>query len=856
MAPTKLVPPAEPAGFVPRPRLHALLAEATRQRVTVVSAHAGTGKSVLLGSYCRTLDPARVAWVGLDREDDWAPRLWSLVDAALRGPAGGRRRAPLGDDPVAGILSRLPADGEPLLLVLDDVHELRSTAVLEQLASLLAHAPDGLRVVLAARADPGLRLQRLRLAGDLAEIRAADLAFTAPECASLLATTGVHLDDDALEELARRTEGWAAGVRLAALSLRGEPDPAHLVRRFAGDDAAVMDYLLSEILDRQPPDLVDFLLRTSVPDMVTPELADELTGRTDGGRVLARLQAENFLVSRPADDGPAFRYHTLLREFLRAQLEYAHRDALPGLHGTSARWHRDHGWPATAFEHALQAGDWELAEEIYGEAWHLLRVVATTLPADRLPTEAVESCPALALRAADLAAASGTASEAERLVARAEALLSAEDAADDDPRRELAAVTRLECAGRRGDHAEVLALAPGLLALPAVMADDPSRARVVQALALAHLGGAQAALGRFDEAETSLRLALSAALETHLDAVVLQARSGLAVLDAARGRLRSAALAASSAVDFAASRGWEARPDTAAAETALAWARYQWDELEEAATHAAAATRTATGPAHAAGDALAALVHAALGDADAALARAHAARAAASVGPHPLLTSVLPTLEARVLLAAGDPLRARAALADADPDDPDVALVRARLLLAGGRPADALRVLETVEPAGCSRAQELELLVLDAVAHHTTHDEAASAQTLGRALALGQTDSYRRPFVDAGPVIREMLVREVRRGTAHRAYVAELLAALDRRAARVEITRPELLEPLSDRERAVLRYLPTMMTNSEIAAELFLSVNTVKTHLRSIYRKLGTTRRRDAVECARRLGIL
>ena len=217
---------------------------------------------------------------------------------------------------------------------------------------------------------------------------------------------------------------------------------------------------------------------------------------------------------------------------------------------------------------------------------------------------------------------------------------------------------------------------------------------------------------------------------------------------------------------------------------------------------------------------------------------------------------MLPTLAARVLLAAGDSARARAALADVDPDEPDVALVRSRLLLAGGRPGEALQLLAGVEANRCSRAQELEALVLEAVAHHTAHDEASSAHTLTRALALGQSDSYRRPFVDAGPVVRELLVREVRRGTAHRAYVAELLAALDRRAARVEITRPELLEPLSDRERAVLRYLPTMMTNSEIAAELFLSVNTVKTHLRSIYRKLGTTRRRDAVECARRLGIL
>ena len=588
VAPTKLVPPAEPAGFVPRPRLHALLAEATRQRVTVVSAHAGTGKSVLLASYCRTLDPARVAWVGPRPRGRLGAE---AVVACRRRPARTRGRT------APRTARRRPRGGHPLAPARPTASRCCSSSTTSTSCAAPRCSSSWRRCSPTRRTaygwcSPPARIpacgcsacawpatwRRSARPTSPSPRPSARACWRRPACTST--TTRSRSSRGA------RRAGRPAS-RLAALSLRGEPDPAHLVRRFAGDDAAVMDYLLSEILDRQPPDLVDFLLRTSVPDVVTPELADELTGRTDGGRVLARLQAENFLVSRPAERRPRLPLpHAAARVPARAAGVRAPRRARPACIATSARWHRDHGWPATAFEHALQAGDWQLAEAIYGESWHLLRVVATTRAGRSPPRRGRRELPCAGParrrpgRGQRYGARGRAAGRAGRGAAGRGATRRTTTRAASSPRS-------------RGSSAP-----GGVATMPRCwrsrracsrcrrcMADDPPRARVVQALALAHLGAAQAALGRFDEAETSLRLALAAALETHLDAVVLQARSGLAVLDAARGRLRSAALAASSAVDFAASRGWQAPPRTpAAAEAALAWARYQWDELEEAAT--------------------------------------------------------------------------------------------------------------------------------------------------------------------------------------------------------------------------------------------------------------------------------
>ena len=326
-----------------------------------------------------------------------------------------------GDGRVAQIAERLDDRAEPVVLVLDDFHEIESPIVQRELQTLLDRSPR-LRLVISTRADPRLRLQRLRLTDDLTEIRAADLAFTLEECGEALEPFATELAEGDVETLHDRTEGWAAGIRLAALSLASEPDRAGFLRRFAGDDRAVADYLLNEILDRQPDRLREFLLRTSVPDTITAELADALTGRRDGGRVLAELAAANFLVSGHAGSEIRYRYHGLLLEFLRAQLRRTRPHDLGLLQRLSARWHWQAHEPVPAFRDALAGGDWDLADEIAAEAWHVVAVEDDGAEHDalvQLPPEATAGRPSLAVLSAFASLARGNRQEAEQRLAAA-----------------------------------------------------------------------------------------------------------------------------------------------------------------------------------------------------------------------------------------------------------------------------------------------------------------------------------------------------------------------------------------------------------------------------------------------------
>src|SRR6188474_1085679 len=282
---TKLVVPPRPPSFVRRARLDELLTASVEQPLTLISAHAGTGKTALLSSWAAKRRD--VAWLTVDRDDNWSPHFWHAVELALDGVLGpaeaDRDRV---DDPVQRIVERLPPRRR-VVLVLDDLHEIENPIVLKELGSLISHAPRQLRVVVATRADPPLRIQRQRIAGQLAEVRARDLAFTAAECRDLLGPLADLLQDEDVETLCDRTEGWAAGIRLAALSLETEEDKRGFVQRFAGNERAVSDYLLNEIFDRLPESRRRFMLRTAVPKRLTPELSVELSGDPHAARVLS-----------------------------------------------------------------------------------------------------------------------------------------------------------------------------------------------------------------------------------------------------------------------------------------------------------------------------------------------------------------------------------------------------------------------------------------------------------------------------------------------------------------------------------------------------------------------------------------
>jgi LuxR family transcriptional regulator, maltose regulon positive regulatory protein len=873
ISPTKLAKPGLPSKHVPRERLNELLTTGSERRVTLVSAHAGTGKTVALASWAGTRRD--VAWLTVDRDDNWSPHFWRGIELAL-DRVDGRRKATSargGGESPADVGERLAGMRKPIVLVLDDFQEIENPVVLKEVDNLLAHPPPSLHLIIVTRADPRLRLQRLRLAGDLLEIRAAELAFSPDECRELLGDASLGLSDEEVMQLWERTEGWAAGLRLAALSLAREQDRAAFVARFAGDERAVADYLLTEFLRRLPRKRVGFLLRTCVPESLTIDLAAELSGNPAAGSVLHELESENFLVHGLEEHGDVYRFHALLREFLRAQLVARRPRELEVLNRRCARWYWKHGDADLAFRHALAAHDWDLAEEVAAEAWHTVVFGVDARPWDAfgtIPPAALEKRPGLAFRDAAERLALGDRISSEAVCNTAITQL---DGLGENKRALLAPVAetfRIGYAQLDGDFDAVREHGLVISELASTGSFQAGRrAGVQEAIAALSVGSAHLASGEFDRAELSLEHSLGRAQEVGIEVVALSCLSDLALLEAARGRLRRAVEYGTEAVEYARRRGWLQLYQLDGARLALAWCYFHWDELPAGKRHLDEVARVASHWGDRVGEIGAAVLRALLLAAEGPDGAARGLRVLRGVRKTerdweaPVwLAPLLATAEARVLAARGDLEEARAALETRNGGNggrpADDALLRARLMLASGSAAEALHEIDVTKHMASELewSRRIEANVLEAVARRELNDRGGAAQAIEEALALAEADSFRRPFVDGGPAVQTLLVEQIRRGTDHRSLVADLIAAFERRAADVSITKAELLEPLSVRERAILRYLPTMMSNAEIASELFVSVNTVKTHLKSIYRKLGAARRREAVERARRLELL
>ena len=363
-------------GLLDREDLLQLLDRAVTKRVTVISAPPGSGKTSLLRAWAdRSTDLRRVAFVSVDRDQQDAQRFWCAVLDAIRSPARSidpetQPARPLRSTATrwsTAVLSELAEHVEPVVLIIDDLHELRSADALTQLEHLLAILPSSARVVLSSRRDPPIRLHQLRLADEVAEIRAGDLRFTERETRELLAASGISLSDAGAAALHQRTEGWAAGLRLAVISLSGHPDPERFVAEFSGTDRAIGEYLMAEMLERQPSEVQSMLLRTSLVDRMNGELADLLAGRSGSEQMLLELEDANaFVVSLDAQR-TWFRYHQLLADFLRLELRRTLADEVPDLHRRAARWFADHGDVVEAVRHTLAAGDWPDAARLVAD---------------------------------------------------------------------------------------------------------------------------------------------------------------------------------------------------------------------------------------------------------------------------------------------------------------------------------------------------------------------------------------------------------------------------------------------------------------------------------------------------------
>ena len=869
LAATKFSPPRSPAGWIDRPRLRAALEEGLDGPLTLVAAGAGAGKSAMLGAWAaqRACD-GPLAWLSLEPADTDRRRFWRAVFEAFRragaaAPVGSLALHPAEDLDLAipALVNALDTLGEPVVLVLDDLHELGDSPAVADLDRLLRHPPRNLRVVISTRIDPALRIGRLRLEGTIRELREADLAFTLDEAAALLAAAGTELEPESLRRLWERTEGWAAGLRLAALTLRDHPDPAAFVAAFAGDDLAMADYLVTEVLARQPPELVAFLLRASVVGEMSAGLAAAVTGEPRAPELLAQLEREHALVSAvDGPEGPWHRCHPLLRELLATQLRHQLPGEAPRLHRRAADWYVGAGRPGDALRHAAQAEAWDLAAELAAAHWlpllldgeiASLRGVLEGYPPARIAGDA-ELALAMAVTRFD----AGEWEAGLPLLERAEALadqVPLEHAADFGVRL---AVGRLLHARMRGRFAEAEAAADRIVLV------DPSRD--VRAYAELNVGLVQLWTGRAAEAEVCLRAARRGAEAAGRPWLELLARSHLAVHAVLTGALGRARELAEEALAFAALHSWSRTWAAGVAEGALSAIALERNRLEAAERHFAQGAELlalAGDPPLRGGSALhAARLHLARGRADAALQAIE--RFDDRLAGWPVrddLNGVAAALRARSLAALGRHADGAAVI------ERDGAMVAgsyesaalAHLRLLAGDPDDALAVLapwvdEAATPAHTARA---ELWVLTALAHDARAEHVPAAAALERALDIAEPLGLHRPFCMFGANVRVLLRRQIRQGTAHRSLVDQLLQELDPTARAAE-PHDTYAEALSQREAAVLRFLPTMMSNQEIAGELFVSVNTVKSHLKAIYRKLDVADRREAVRRARELELL
>jgi LuxR family maltose regulon positive regulatory protein len=861
----KLRVPRLGADIISRTRLTGLIERAAVHPVTAVTAPPGAGKTVACATWAAAVSRSRrVTWLNLDEGDRDPARFWAYMSAALA--VGGSDITPslvprsrgAADDLPLSLVDTMRGLAAPLALVLDDVHVLADSGVLPGLGFLIHHAPATLRIILCGRRVPGLHLARMRVAGDLAEVDTADLACSREEADAYFAKLGLAADPAERDDLLRRTQGWMAGLRLAAL--RASRDGTVNVGGVSGDPL-LADYMTDEVLDRQPAQIQLFLRRTSVAERLTGEYADWLTREPGGARILDKLDRENSFVAR--DESGQYRYHPCLREVLLDELRRAPEE-VPVLFGRAARWHAERGDVVEAMRCAAEAGDWDHASLALAEAGIAgvlpgrmaeLEEAMRLFPADRRCGDPVV---AAALAAARLCGRDPDSAAAYRGYA-AEALADCAEPVRPLVELWLAALRVMQTA-----DSDPAALDDGW----ALAEKTQSRAGTLsahRALGLLWLSVGTAMLSRWRIADA--RRALG-----HADHQLSAAGPG-GPLDRARGWQALAEVlygdlsAAQSIIERLRGRDL---PDPAGrhlATLAAAALAVERDELRSATQLLDSLDAAAFGwvPGEPDIDVLRMLIRArgALAGGDAAGARSIVMLIRDKCGPHLL---PLAAFDADIALKEGNVQVAAAATSgppDRQPRHAEQAVVSARLLLAQGDPAAArdmaARCLDgSAVPDGTLRTRITALLTAT-VANRRLSAHADAAALLEQALMIAEPHEAYRPFLDLGGAIHSAIAIMVSPASPAAAFAARVqerfVCQLPPKAAG-NVSAGDAAPPLTASEMAVLRLLHSHLTNQEIADALFLSVNTIKTHLRSTYHKLGVTSRRDAVARGRRLQLL
>lgn len=872
---SKVTIPARPSWMIPRPRLVDRLVKGARGPLTVVIGPPGAGKTVAVAAWASSeRTPGPVAWVTLDRGDDQPDVFWPLLLEALRrvgvvAPAGRPAAVPMSADlvSVAEIAADLANRDSPVVVVLDDLHAIRgSSAVVDELAYLVRHASAGLRLVLVSRRDPPLALQRYRLTGVLSEIRTSDLAFGERETKALLLSRGVSLSAGSLRALCDRTEGWAAGISLAAMSMAAHPDPEGFVAELSGDDHAIATYLIEEVLETLPADVRRLLLLTSFTERVNAELVAELAGDAAGRRFPEVVRQIAFVL--PLGHG-WYRYHQLFAETMQLVLRHESPGTAAELHRRAAAWFDREGLLTEAVRHATLARDWQYA------CW----LVVSRMAVGQVLGFGVDSPPAQWFRTMPRSAVSAGVEPEPAIVAAAEALSRGDDQAC------AVALGHAEDALAQlpEDHALAARLAAGVVRVARPhsrdadtvqkVADDAAslldrspgtaidRRPELRALLLAACGTADLWAGRLTDAADRYGAALAAATAAGGDFQRRSCLGNLALVEALLGRFGSAAELAARAARLPEVSTSPAGRRVPVAHLAAGWVRLEHSQLAEARRELDRAGRALEDDPP---DPFLSTLHGLL-TSRVAVAEGRPDRALASLTTIQDAAAGISWLEHRVMVAtaaalvAADAAAAAQAIAERAGDAADTAVVLARAQLCGGDRPAATATLHAVlaDVAAVPADVRVDAWLTDARLAYESGDGSRGRRSVDRALRIGDREGLSLPFVLSRSWLLQILRQDQDLWSAYQRLLEPLrITARTPAGGRPDAGSSIVFERLSPRELDVLRHLSTMMTNDEIATATYLSANTVKTHLKSVYRKLAVTRRGEAVRRAQQLKLL
>ncbi len=870
---TKLYIPPTRQQFVPRPRLIERMNEGLHRKLTLLSAPVGYGKTTVLSEWISQSECC-VTWVSLDDGDNDPVRFWGYFIAALQmldeeigKNAQALMRAPLlppMEAILTGLLNEIAAFRDNFTLVLDDYHMIDAKPIDEGLTYLLEHLPPQMHLVIATREDPNLPLARYRALDQLTELRAADLRFTASESAGFLnQTMGLNLSADDIAALESRTEGWIAGLQLAALSMRGRDDATGFIKAFAGNNQYIVDYLAEEVLKRQPERVRNFLLQTSILDWLNGPLCDTVTGQEGGRAILEALERGNLFVSPQDDKRHWFRYHHLFADVLRTHLIEEQPDRVPTLHRRASEWYEHNGLEIEAFQHAVGSNDVERAEHLIEGERMPLQFRGAGAPVrnwlESLPKTALDARPSLWVTYASTLLFGGQHTAVEGTLQAAESAIAAalQGAEPDDRIKDLLGrIASMRATLAVIQHDVETIITQSRRALEVLHPDNLTvRTATTWTLGYAYqLQGDRAAASQAYTEVISIGKSFGDSIYT------TAATINLGQLQEADNRLSLAVETYRRVLQLAGDP-----PQRMASEAYLGLARifYEWNDLDAAQQHGEQCLQLTRQMESVSTSASYGVFLARLkltqGDVSGAVAVLEEAEGFVRRHNFAFMLPDVAVLKVLLLLHQGD-LAAAAHLAETH----ELPISQARVYLAQGDPSTAVAVLEPLRKKVEAKGwvdEQLKIMILQAIALHALGEKDRAVRLLGDALTMAEPGGFIRMFVDEGQPMAHLLRETLDRGIAPN-YVRRLLTAFSmvgkQQAVSAQTRAPhsDSVEPLSQREAEILQLIAQGLSNGEISKRLFLALNTIKGHNQKIYSKLQVQSRTEAIARARELGLL